>query len=196
MEATRTGTISAAGGAGATLGKTGSSTRLHLSSTVAPKIAAAARTKVEGGTVVAVPFRTSSTPFVRTASAGELFGLHSRIINPPNAERHSSHSKATHSKTAVTVQSAGTVKKTPVPYRPDAPRNTVNNPFKRDPPPFHSTLGFAFQKKGSAKPLRPYATIASETLGPSKVPLHERLGWQNAAVTTELAKRLHKKVYN
>jgi hypothetical protein len=192
MEATRTGKLGGTASAGA-----GAGTRtMHLSSTVAPKIAAAAKTRVEGGTVVAVPFKTSATPFVRHASAGETFGLHSRILNPPNATRHSSHAKATHSLTAVTVQSAGTLKKTPVPYRPDAPRNTVNKPFERLPPPFQSTLGFAFERKGAAKPLRPYATIAGETLGPSKIPMHERLGFTNAAVTTDIAKRLHKKVYS
>lgn len=101
----------AMGGAGgpatATVGRSGT---LHLSSTVAPKVATASKTMVRGGTVVATPFTTSATPFVRTYPSSIAFGLHDTVLNPPNRER-ASHARSTHSKKAVTVQSAGTVHK-------------------------------------------------------------------------------------
>lgn len=105
------GSGAAMGGAGGpatgTVGRTGT---LHLSSTVAPKVATAAKTMVRGGTVVATPFATSATPFVRTYPSSIAFGLHDTVLNPPNRER-ASHARSTHSKKAVTVQSAGTVHK-------------------------------------------------------------------------------------
>ncbi len=113
LGASRTALAPAVGGAGGpplastSGGRTGT---LHLSSTVAPKVATAERTMVRGGTVVAKPFATSKTPFVRTHPSSIAFGLHDTVLNPPNRER-ASHARSTHSKKAVTVQSAGTVHK-------------------------------------------------------------------------------------
>jgi hypothetical protein len=165
---------------------------LHLSSTVAPKVTSAARTMVKGGTIVAKPFATSATPFVRHYPASIAFGQHDAILNPPDKDRTSTV-RAVHSKTAVTVQTAGTVHKTPVPYHPEAPRNRVKNDPKRRPPPFASTL--SFEMGPFNKSLHPYRTVASAAFAPSAVPMGERLGSTNPAVSKEIAGRLHKRLY-
>jgi hypothetical protein len=114
------------------------------------------------------------------------------VLNPPNKCRTST-SRSTYNKTAVTVQSAGSIKKRSVPYKPEAFRNRVKNDAKRLPPPFASTL--SFEMGVINKSLHPFRTINSVTAAPTKVPMHERLGFTNECVTSELTKRLHKPMY-
>ena len=119
-------------------------------------------------------------------------GLHDTILNPPNKDRTSTV-RATHNKTAITVVSAGAKDKRKVPYHPEAPRNRVKNDAKRLPPPFQSTLDFDMGVLN--KSLHPFRTINSVSQAPTTVPMHERLGFTNEYITSELTKRLHKPMY-
>ncbi|RYG51906.1 hypothetical protein EON67_02410 [archaeon] len=117
----------------------------------------------------------------------------STILNPPNKDRTSTF-RATYTRTAVTVQSAGTEHKRAVPYHPEAPRNRVKSDPKRDPPPFSTTL-----KRESSivnQSLHPYRTISAATQAPGRIPMHMRLGFTNGEITRRMAEEMHKPVYS
>lgn len=147
---------------------------------------------VRSGILVATPFPTSDRPFTKTHTAGELYGLHSTILNPPLKDRTTTV-RATHSLTAVTPQSAGCGRKRPVPYHPESFRNRVKSEGKRFPAPFSTTMSFDYGVLNQSR--HPFRTINAITLAPSRTPMHERVGFTNAHVTSEIAKRLHKPVY-
>lgn len=147
---------------------------------------------VVSGTLVCVPFETSSKPFVKRYPTSIAYGNHNTILNPPNKDRTTTV-RADFTATSVTPQSAGCGKKMPVPYHPSAFRNRVKNDPKRYPPPFKSTLTFDMGVLN--KSLHPYRTMSAITQAPSRTPMTERLGFTNAYVTSEIAKRLHKPMY-
>lgn len=64
-------------GAGFSTATSGSS--LRLSSTVAPRIASAAETSKKGGMILAKPFATSKTPFVRRYPSSIAYGNHNMV---------------------------------------------------------------------------------------------------------------------
>lgn len=119
-------------------------------------------------------------------------GLIDPIKNPPFKDRTTT-ARATYNRTAVTVQTAGSLKKRSVPYKSEAFRNRVKNDTKRDTPPFVSTL--TFDMGVNNKSLHPYRTINSISQAPSAVAMTERLGFTNGDITSSLSKRLHKTVY-
>lgn len=124
------------------------------------------------GQLVAQPFETSARPPVH--SSGEVYGKVNSILNPPNAERRTQYS-AQHNSVAVTVQTAGTVNKRKVPFSVNAPRNRLNNPEKKRPPPFSSTLDL---KSGSIanSTVYPYRTISRTVQKPLTQPMESRIG--------------------
>lgn len=146
------------------------------------------KTYVLRGQLVAQPYATGA----RRRPADSIFGKVSTILNPPNADRSSTYSRQ-HNATAVTVQTAGTVHKTPVPYHADAPRNRVKSEPKPPVRPFKSTLSFDMGPHNRS--LHPFRTVSGVTLAPSMVPMHERLGSTNAEVSKEVAVTLHKRVF-
>jgi len=94
-------------------------------------------TFVSGGTTVARAFVTSPTPFL--PQPAPFAGRVSAVLNPHSLDRVSA-ARAAHSAVAVHVQSAGSVKKLPVPYSAGAPRNRVRNERRAPAAPFASTL--------------------------------------------------------
>lgn len=164
---------------------------LKLSSAFAAKTMNAKRTMIRGGQLVCIPFETSSKPFRRTYSSSVAFGAHDPILNPSRSG--SSCYKSVHCLSAVTSQSAGTARKLAVPYKMGAARSRVRNDAKRLPPPFVSTLQFEMGVVN--KSLHPFRTTNAAASAGSTIPMSERLGFTNAAITSDVAKRLHKPLY-
>ena len=129
------------------------------------------RTYVLRGQLVAQPYSTGS----RKRPADSVYGLVNTILNPPNADRASTYSRQ-HNLTAVTVQTAGTVHKRKVPYSMAAPRNRLNNPEAKRPPPFSSTLDL---KSGGVanSTVYPYRTISRTVQKPTTAAMETRIGW-------------------
>lgn len=94
------------------------------------------------GGLAAVPFPSAARPppADKHASAA-AFGRINRSLNPPDRDRLPL-SRASYSAVARTPQSAGAPGKLPTPYAPGALRSRLPVAFKRDPPPFASTLSF------------------------------------------------------
>jgi hypothetical protein len=138
-----------------------------------------ARTYVLRGQLVAQPYPTRKRP----AAPDSIYGKVNSILNPPNLDRISTYSRQ-HNVTAVTVQTAGTVHKKKVPYSMAAPRNRLNNPEKKRPPPFSSTLDL---KNGGVlnSTVYPYRTISRTVQLPTTEPMEARTGCECAAQCTK-----------
>jgi len=129
------------------------------------------RTYVLRGELVAQPFATS----VRSKpSVSDMFGKVNTILNPPNAERVSTY-RSKHNKVAVTVQTAGTTHKRKVPFSVNAPRNRLNNPEKKRPPPFASTLDLNTGGIANST-VYPYRTISRTVQRPTAHAMETRIG--------------------
>ena len=128
------------------------------------------RTYVLRGQLVAQPYSTGA----RKRPADSIYGKVNTILNPPNLDRSSTYSRQ-HNMTAVTVQTAGTVHKKKVPYSMTAPRNCLNNPEAKRPPPFSSTLDL---KCGGVlnSTVYPYRTISRTVQKPTTTAMETRIG--------------------
>lgn len=151
------------------------------------------RTMVREGVLVTVPFKTSDKPFVTKHEPSELYGKISTIVNPPNKDRMPT-TRFYHSKTAVTVVSAGSTVKRKVPFHPEAARNRLKNEPKRGPKPFAVTLkqeyGLINQKREGDR----FMTMARVTQAPAAVPMERRLGFTNQGIISDIQVALHKTV--
>jgi hypothetical protein len=128
------------------------------------------KTYVLRGQLVAQPYPTGA----KKRPAESVYGKVNSILNPPNADRASTYSRS-HNRTAVTVQTAGTVHKKKVPYSMTAPRNCLNNPEAKRPPPFSSTLDL---KNGGIanSTVYPYRTISRTVQKPTTEAFETRIG--------------------
>jgi hypothetical protein len=137
------------------------------------------RVYVIRGELVASPFPTSVK--YKAERGADAFGKVNSILNPPGQARTSTY-HTTHNKTAVHVQTAGSVHKRKVPYSVNAPRNRVLNLDKKRPPPFSSTLDL---KNGGImnSTVYPYRTISKVVQEATEQPMETRTGCACARAT-------------
>ena len=141
------------------------------------------------GELYARPFATSSKPFVREAVPA--FGRLDCILNPPNQLRQSTYN-AQFNRTTLTAQTAGTVAKRSVPYKVNAPRNRVLN-VPRVPP--HEPIDFTAGGNMKNSTVYPYRVVSRTVQASSGVRMEDRLGFTNTAITADMAKREHLKLW-
>ena len=144
------------------------------------------------GQLVARPFasRARTQPPADRWASGAHFGRIDRQLNPPAPPLPSS--RAAHSVTAATAQSVGSARKRRVPYNPGAARNRLAPAWRRDPPPFASTV--ALGAGGAAASAAPYRTVSRAAQAGVGVPMPARRGFTNSGICGAIHARLRARV--
>lgn len=137
--------------------------------------------------LVAAPFSRASPAFSCTPPRGiEYGGFDGVRANPPVPLV--SVAGGDYTRRAVTSQSAGSVRKLAAKVTAGAGRSRLTPHFRRDPPPFTSTLALGGGVLNATP--HPHRTTSAAAQAPARTPLYRRLGWTNAGTVAALTSRL------
>ncbi|KAA0153096.1 hypothetical protein FNF27_04098 [Cafeteria roenbergensis] len=151
----------------------------------------ARRTVMRGGVLMSVPFKTSAKPFKPAIGLhGDAFGASPSMVN--DTSRAMARSSAAASFSAVASMSAGSRRKTPMPYHPNAARNRLRQDFKRMPRPSETTMKLSSGVPAVARQAHPYMTTSRFAQRQVGKPVQNRLGFTNPGIMAEFARRSHK----
>lgn len=149
------------------------------------RVGHAQQTRLEGGRLVAKPFKTSQQPFQRDYSS-KPYGSINPVLNDTRKANQTENRTNYCGKKHV---SAGHIRKNLEPYHPDAPRNLVDHSCGKGKSPFTSKLDLSYGAPAVSHDPKPFKTTKQIAESTSRKPIESVIGFTNQGVIADYNKR-------